>query len=164
MSTKKCSVGDRVYAISCVTADAIYLYGFGVYEGDFEPTEAFGWLADEMRQFGFKNPRIRLDSGEVVYGCECWWGAEEKFQKHSLGLFVTRVSITQERRSYELTGAYPKYRNELGEAEGLDGVCKSIGPNSQKEIFSTARRRTNEALERYQRTRTDSRKIGGDTD
>lgn len=26
---------------------------------------------------GVKNPRILLDSGSYVYGCECWWGAEE---------------------------------------------------------------------------------------
>jgi hypothetical protein len=27
------------------------------------------------------NPRIRLDNGKVVYGCECWWGNEEKVKK-----------------------------------------------------------------------------------
>ena len=34
---------------------------------------------DEIcQELGLKNPKIRLDSGEVVWGYECWWGPEEK--------------------------------------------------------------------------------------
>ena len=26
------------------------------------------------------NPRLKLDNGEVVWGCECWWGSEAKIK------------------------------------------------------------------------------------
>ena len=55
--------------------------GCGVYEGDFVPTEAVGYLADKARLHEKRNPRIRLDNGKVVYGCECWWGYEERIKK-----------------------------------------------------------------------------------
>lgn len=34
---------------------------------------------------GAPNPRITLDSGEVVWGCLCWWGEAEKFDKQLAG-------------------------------------------------------------------------------
>jgi hypothetical protein len=33
----------------------------GVYEGDF------------LYEDSFENPRIRLDDGTCIWGCECWW-------------------------------------------------------------------------------------------
>lgn len=67
--------GDRVGAISHSKDDVLYLFGYGVYEGDFVPDPSLG-----VRIFGdllrVNNPQIRLDSGKLVYGCECWWGAE----------------------------------------------------------------------------------------
>jgi hypothetical protein len=26
------------------------------------------------------NPKIVLDNGETVWGCECWWGPEDKIK------------------------------------------------------------------------------------
>lgn len=47
-------VGDRV---------AVVDEGFGIYEGDqMHPT------------LGFLNPKIAMDDGRTLWGCECWWG------------------------------------------------------------------------------------------
>lgn len=83
-------VGDRVGAILGAKADedTVEFFGYGVYEGDFVPEEAIGFLAEMAREVKLKNPRIRLDSGQMVYGCECWWGAEEQIQK-KLALYKT---------------------------------------------------------------------------
>lgn len=60
-------VGDRVGAILKANEKTVHLLGYGVFDGDVEHPE-----------FGFPNPRITLDSGGHVWGCECWWGPEEK--------------------------------------------------------------------------------------
>ncbi len=56
------SVGDRV---GVLTDDgAVY----GVYNGDL-PCPLLGGVA---------NPNITLDDGEVVWGCQVWWGPADK--------------------------------------------------------------------------------------
>lgn len=65
--------GDRVGAISSADETQVKIFGFGVYDGRIVHPE-----------LGIPNPRITLDSGEVVWGCECWWGAEAKI-KASIG-------------------------------------------------------------------------------
>lgn len=75
--------GDRAGAICDQKGDVIRFFGFGVYEGDFVPGKdpadplPVGWVAD-MRLPDMPNPRIRLDNGDVVWGCECWWGSEAR--------------------------------------------------------------------------------------
>ena len=33
-----------------------------------------GWMTMEVHpDFGLTNPRIELDGGGVIWGCECWW-------------------------------------------------------------------------------------------
>jgi len=69
-------IGDRVGAILSAEGSTVRLLGYGVYEGDFIPEEGIGGHGDMIREAGIKNPRIKLDSGKTVYGCECWWGPE----------------------------------------------------------------------------------------
>ena len=45
-----------------------------------------------------RNPRIRLDSGDVVWGCQCWWGPEkvvkarlEAYQSKGIEVRTTRL-------------------------------------------------------------------------
>lgn len=66
--------GDRVIAILSYDDQAgkVYSFGSGTYEGKFPlPEWALGY------NFGQENPKITLDNGDVVWGCECWWGSEE---------------------------------------------------------------------------------------
>lgn len=68
-------IGARVGAIVSANKEEIKMFGYGVYEGDHPlPSNIrgpFGYME------GVRNPKITLDSGEVVWGCECWWGPED---------------------------------------------------------------------------------------
>jgi hypothetical protein len=96
-------VGQRVGAILGAKDGQIDFLGWGLYEGDHVPPEPIGMMKlmgeswEEVYRYGeetwgltveqcqeklpLKNPRIRLDSGHVVWGAECWWGSEEKVKK-----------------------------------------------------------------------------------
>ena len=66
----------RVGALLGYKDGVVELLGYGTFEGNFMlPEEACGF------NFGQDNLRIRLDNGDVVWGCECWWGEEERFKK-----------------------------------------------------------------------------------
>lgn len=77
--------GDRVGAImSAILSEkdkTCSFLGYGVYEGDFVPDEGVGGFGDIIREDGMTNPRLRLDNGDVVWGCECWWSSEDKIKK-----------------------------------------------------------------------------------
>lgn len=95
------AVGTRVVAFSHREGKRVYIFGKGAYEGDFDPEEAVGELADLCRMEGFKSPRIRLDDGQVVYGCECWWCEETDIEGELEGFEIVNVDI-KDRRSEEL--------------------------------------------------------------
>jgi hypothetical protein len=62
------AVGTRVTAILEAGNGVVRSFGDGVYAGDFViPIEIIG--ID-----GIENPRIDLDNGKTVWGCEMWWG------------------------------------------------------------------------------------------
>jgi hypothetical protein len=73
-------IGIRVGAISHSEKETVYLYGWGTYEGDHVPPKGtagpFGLDASEVGP----NPKIKLDSGDVVWGCQCWWGPEDQIK------------------------------------------------------------------------------------
>lgn len=68
--------GQRIGAILSATDDTVKLLGFGVYAGDFVPPKHVGGF-----NAGMPNPRLDLDNGETVWGCECWWGPEKKIKE-----------------------------------------------------------------------------------
>lgn len=75
--------GTRVGAIESASDDEVRFFGYGVYEGEFPPdlgTSTLHGPVDEEMQKSYRNPRIRLDSGKVVWGCECWWGPEDEIR------------------------------------------------------------------------------------
>ena len=68
--------GDRVGAVQSVTNGVARLYGYGKYVGDEVPGDEVGGL-----NVGLANPKIELDNGKHVFGCECWWSPEEEMRK-----------------------------------------------------------------------------------
>jgi Zn-finger protein len=68
----------------------VHLFGYGVYEGNFE-REIYPGLK-------MNNPRIKLDSGKTVWGCECWWADEAEVKDMVTGKNVVEVDIDEERR------------------------------------------------------------------
>ncbi len=101
-------VGARVGAILKADNTEVHLLGFGIYDGEHEPpfgpmgapkAEYDAWLEEAKaaghvaQDYAWKNPRITLDDGRVVWGCQCWWGPEEAIRKHIEGLRVIRASV-----------------------------------------------------------------------
>lgn len=75
--------GDRVLAIRDSTDREVFIYGAGIYVGDERPPNGtpcvFGPV-DESFPEDFANPRIDLDNGSTVWGCQCWWGPEDRMR------------------------------------------------------------------------------------
>ena len=100
-------IGTRVGAILCAKATGgqapvVDLLGFGEYLGDEVPDEqALGGLAEDCRAAQIPNPKIRLDSGKIVWGCECWWGSEKMVRKMLEGAVVVERDIDEARREYD---------------------------------------------------------------
>jgi hypothetical protein len=96
-------VGDRVMAVCGEDPGKgiVEVFGCGVYEGEFIPVEAVGVIGRLLRDNKRTNPRIRLDNGGVVYGCECWWGPIEKVQKRLAGKKCVEVRIEDKRKEVE---------------------------------------------------------------
>jgi len=88
-------VGDRVGAICGSTETGIDFFGYGVYEGNHPlpvgTKTPFGEIEDD--EMSFPNPRIRLNNGDVVYGCQCWWGSEADIKKKLEGYKVRIVPV-----------------------------------------------------------------------
>ncbi len=73
--------GERVGVILKAKKGVIEFLGWGTYVGNEIPYKARGLIAKVLRKLKRKSPKIELDSGEVVYGCECWWGSEERVKE-----------------------------------------------------------------------------------
>ena len=56
----------------------VRVFGYGEYAGDEIPPEGVSLDLDILAEVKCPNPKIVLDSGQVVWGCECWWGPEAK--------------------------------------------------------------------------------------
>lgn len=90
--------GDRVGAISHSEGDTYYLLGYGVYTGDFVPETACGVLGSLLRMNQVPNPKIVLDNGQVVWGCECWWALEDEVREQLEGRTVVESNIEDLRK------------------------------------------------------------------
>ena len=74
----------RVGAIQSADVSEVRLLGYGVY------------LGDEIHPvLKFPNPKIRLDNGSIVWGCECWWAGEEETKKIIGDRKIVEVSIEE---------------------------------------------------------------------
>lgn len=73
------NVGDRVGCFLSVVRDTALFLGWGTYVGEeVPPNEGTNSMTAYLTGLRRMNPKILLDSGEVVWGCECWWGPEEE--------------------------------------------------------------------------------------
>lgn len=109
-------VGERVGVALGTRGRKVIFIGWGVYEGRHPVADdAVGFRA-EMKQCvpmdheDRLNPRIRLDDGSVVWGCECWWGPEAIIKERldgwrSAGYEVVTRSIADIRAEVRGTGA-----------------------------------------------------------
>lgn len=80
-------IGDRVGVIQKAERDTVYLFGYGTYEGEHIPPDDVGGF-----NVGIPNPKLKLDDGTIIYGCESWWGPESNVRKN-VGEFKTVVMV-----------------------------------------------------------------------
>jgi len=81
--------GDRVGALLSATDGVAKVLGYGEYSGmEIPPDEVGG-----MKIPGMTNPKITLDNGDVVWGCECWWASEAQIRARIADMEVVEVRI-----------------------------------------------------------------------
>ena len=85
------AVGGRVGAIRNGDGKTTWIYGYGVRLEDSVPPESVGGF-----NLGISNPTLKMDDGTVVYGCECWWGPEEKIRERIKDTEVVTVQPERE--------------------------------------------------------------------
>ena len=71
-------IGDRVGAIKSADKEVVRFYGYGTYTGGEVPPKEVDEFLSELE---LENPKIELDNGNIVWGCQCWWGSEEKVKQ-----------------------------------------------------------------------------------
>ena len=94
----KAKVGDRIGAVLSANAKCVQLLGYGVYSGDEVPPDGLGGMASVLHECGVPNPKLTLDDGQVTWGCECWWGPEERVKESIGDRAVEMVNIAEARR------------------------------------------------------------------
>lgn len=102
----KYTKGDRIGAILSASDRTVFFLGYGTYEGQEVPDEDAGGCGPLLRSAGATNPKLVLDNGTVVWGCECWWGSEEGVKNHlrrltDEGYAVEAVNIAEVRRRFK---------------------------------------------------------------
>lgn len=93
-------IGERVGAIMKADNERVWLFGYGIYDGDEVPPPGVGFMGLDLNELQYKNPKITLDNKEVVWGCECWWGSEEKIKSAIGGRMVIPMLPSVERKRY----------------------------------------------------------------
>jgi len=94
------TIGAEICAILKADERKVHLIGYGKYVGDEIPDEHCGGFGGTLREHCIKNPKLVLEDGTVVWGCECWWGDAEKAHKHIGNREVIRVDMRAERAKH----------------------------------------------------------------
>lgn len=88
-------VKERVTAAICVKNGKALIAGHGNYVGDVVPPPGVALMGIELHELGHKNPKIELDNGNVIWGCQCWWGPETKMAEEMTGLEIVELTSNQ---------------------------------------------------------------------
>lgn len=92
--------GTRIGAVLSATDKQVEFIGYGTYEGEEVPDEECVGMGPMLRAIGMPNAKIKLDSGETVYGCECWWSEEEELKQYierrqSEGHTIINITVSE---------------------------------------------------------------------
>jgi len=89
--------GERVGAI--ISADpetkTVTFAGYGVYIGDEIPPEGVTIMGIDLHKLQRPNPRINLDTGKTIWGCQCWWGSENRIKAEMEKYKATGFSVLE---------------------------------------------------------------------
>lgn len=91
-------MGKEMFAMSHADDEAVYLFGFGTYEGEeIPPADSVG-NAKLMHDQGQPNPKIKLEDGTIVWGCECWWGPKDRFDEQRGDRPIVKADLNEWRQ------------------------------------------------------------------
>ena len=93
-------IGERVGAILSGNDTEVRFFGYGIRIEDEIPNGA-GGLGELLVETQTTNPTILLDSGEKVYGCECWWGTETGIKNMIGDRKIIMVTLSESRKKEE---------------------------------------------------------------
>ena len=99
--------GERVGVIHMADEAHIELYGYGTYKGEETPPKDLVEAGALFKHLGDKpNPKILLDNGKVIWGCECWFGYEDEVRRgievvKARGKRIVEVDIEEIRKGYQ---------------------------------------------------------------
>jgi len=91
-------IGERVCVICGKAEDGVIdVFGYGVRIEDAIPEPGVLFMGIDMHELGCPSPTLRLDNGDTVYGCECWWGSEKRIQKSLEGQTTREITVASYR-------------------------------------------------------------------
>jgi hypothetical protein len=74
-------------------ATKVEFFGYGHYLGEEIPPPGITFMGMELHKFGDETPKLQLDNGDIIWGCECVWATEEQMQRDVAGIELEIVSI-----------------------------------------------------------------------
>ncbi len=89
------AVKKRVTAAICMKDGKALIAGHGNYVGDVVPPPGVALMGIELHAMGRANPKIELDNGNVIWGCQCWWGSEEAMAEKLEGHEIIELTSDQ---------------------------------------------------------------------
>ncbi|RJQ55254.1 MAG: hypothetical protein C4521_02805 [Actinobacteria bacterium] len=102
------AVGDRVLAVAEIEGNIVFVFGVGVYEGMEIPPPGVGRnLALDLEYELMPTAKIRLDNGEIVWGCECHFGPEQEFREVIRRQIPTAIFLPINLRAWRIENALP---------------------------------------------------------
>jgi hypothetical protein len=97
-------VGERIGAVMKAKEGVVHLFGYGVRIEDKVPPANAGGFGSLLHEVGAPNCCLRLDNGDEIFGCECWWGDEESIKKRFANYTVVQASISEIRQEIKHHG------------------------------------------------------------
>lgn len=75
--------GEKAGAVISANAETktVEFAGYGVYRGDEVPPKGIEFMGMDLHELNHTNPRIDLDNGHTIWGCQCWWGSENAIKE-----------------------------------------------------------------------------------
>ena len=107
--------GMRVGVFHSMTEKTLALLGYGVYEGEEIPPDDILSTEGPPAIVGMPIPKLRLDDGTVVWGCEVWWNDEANVKAMEEGRQIVKPKLASIRKHAQ--DAWKKANEDLDAEE-----------------------------------------------
>lgn len=119
----------------------LYVLGEGVYDGDVVPSLENG--SGYRAGIDYLTPKINLQDGNTIYGCECYWGGHDEMEKmirvhEALGQRVERVTFAQAieiSKAAKDSGPIPEVNNTIRKGFVTTVIVTAGKPLAAETVF-----------------------------